>query len=213
MKNVEIFNSISEITDYIKLNAIQELGSGVEGVVYLTKSNKAIKYIQNSLNTIAYRSDIIMSNDYNLSSFIFPDKLLMYKNLVYGYESKYFKNDVLCNEYRKEKVEIDLEKLLEARERLIEDVKVLTNEKYKLDDIPGNVLFDGNNLACIDTLSYNRNAFVTLNNNILAIDRALDFKLYVIDRKTADWNLSFENKVKKLIIENKTSKILIKPLY
>lgn len=213
MKNVEIFNSISEITDYIKLNAIQELGSGVEGVVYLTKSNKAIKYIKNSLNTIAYRSDIIMSNDYNLSSFIFPDKLLMYKNLVYGYESKYFKNDVLCNEYRREKVEIDLEKLLEARERLIEDVKVLTNEKYKLDDIPGNVLFDENNLACIDTLSYNRKAFVTLNDNISAIDRALDFKLYVIDRKTADWNLSFENKVKKLIIENKTSKILIKPLY
>ena len=213
MKNVEIFNSISEITDYIKLNAIQELGNGVEGVVYLTKSNKAIKYIQNSLNTIAYSSDIIMSNDYNLSSFIFPDKLLMYKNLVYGYESKYFKNDVLCNEYRRENVEIDLEKLLEARERLIEDVKVLTNEKYKLDDMPGNVLFDGNNLACIDTLCYNRNAFVTLNNNISAIDRALDFKLYVIDRKTADWNLSFENKVKKLIIENKTSKISIKPLY
>ena len=77
MKNVEIFNSISEITDYIKLNTIQELGSGVEGIAYLTKDNKAIKYIQNSLNTIAYRSDIIMSNDYNLSSFIFPDKLLM----------------------------------------------------------------------------------------------------------------------------------------
>ena len=134
MKNVKVFNSMLEIEDYIKLNRVvdKEIGSGIEGLVYLTKDDKIVKYITNSLYSTVYSSRIIMSQDFNLPSFIFPDRLLMYKNLICGYESRYFKGDVFYDELRQEPVEIDLENLLEAKKRLMEDVKVLTEAKYVL---------------------------------------------------------------------------------
>lgn len=214
MNNLRIFNTMEELRGYIRLNTnnSKEIGFGVEGVIYLSKDGDTIKEIQNPTRVLPYDEEIITTNDYKLDSFIFPSELYLYNNIIYGYKAKYFKNDLFCDLYRENAVEMDLEKLLAAREKMIEDIKVLTNDNYKLDDLFGNILFDGEKLVGIDTLSYYKESGITLDDNISSLDQALNFKLYKIDSKSSTWDLSLEDRVKKLIKENGTSKILVKPI-
>lgn len=211
MDNLKLFISKEEVGACFNGMKLTVIGNGVEGVAYLDNNNHVYKQIKPNY-AVLYDPSIITTSKFDLDSFIFPDQLFLCGKDILGYRTRYFKDDVLCDVTRKETVEIDLEKLLEAREKMIEDVKVLTEADYVLDDMYGNVLFNGENLAAIDTLSYYQEEGIDLDSNIKSLDRALDFKLYKIAPITSTWDLSLEDRIKKLIKENGTSKVLVKPM-
>lgn len=214
MNNLKVFASVEELRKNIKLNCNEgkKIGFGVEGITYLSNDGMVIKEIQNQIHLTKYNEDIITTSKYNLDTFIFPEELYIYDNLIYGYKAKHFENDLFCNLNREEDAYIDLEKLLEAKEKMIEDIKVLTKDNYKLNDLFSNILFDGEKLVGIDTLHYSKDENITLDDNIRDLNQALNFRLYKLESKTGDWNMPLDNKINKLIEENGTSKILIKPL-
>jgi hypothetical protein len=164
------FKNTNEFNTYINDNKSSILGHGVEGTVYLTKSNETIKDIQENPKIIDY-TNVIMSTDLDLSSFLFPTELFLIGNKIVGYKSNYFPNNIIKK--RNGKIEdIDIDALLEAREKFIKDLKVLTESGYYLYDTAGNILFDNKSLVAIDTLNYKKKN-VPLRRNISALDNAL----------------------------------------
>ena len=164
------FKNTNEFNTYINDNKSSILGYGVEGTVYLTKSNETIKDMQDNPKIIDY-TNVIMSTDLDLSSFLFPTELFLIGNKIVGYKSNYFPNNIIMK--RNGKIEdIDIDALLEAREKFIKDLKVLTESGYYLYDTAGNILFDNKSLVAIDTLNYKKKT-VPLRRNISALDNAL----------------------------------------
>lgn len=210
MKNMKIFDTPQDIKEYILENRIKKIGCGVQGETYLAKDNTVLKEMHAGF-VVPYDDTIIISDKFKLDSFIFPDELYIANDLVYGYKAKFFKNDVFCDMYRTEDKEIDLEKLLKARLKVIEDIKVLTEYRYGLDDTIGNVLFDGEKLALIDTLGYVKDD-TNLDDNLRKLDLALDIALYKINPLTGEWNMPFINKVKLLERINRSNKVMVKPM-
>ena len=210
MKNIRIFDTPQDIKEYILENRIKKIGCGVQGETYLTKDNTVLKEMHTGF-IFPYDDTIITSDKFKLDSFIFPDELFIANGSIYGYSAKFFKNDVFCDMYRTEDKEIDLEKLLKARLKVIEDIKVLTEVGYGIDDTVGNVLFDGEKLALIDTLGYVRDE-TKIEKNLRKLDLALDIALYKINPLTDEWNMPFTNKVKLLERVNKSNKVVVKPM-
>lgn len=164
------FKNTKEFNTYIDNNKSSILGYGVEGTVYLTKSNETIKDMQDNPKIITY-TNVIMSTDLDLSSFLFPKELFLIGNKIVGYKANYFPNNIIKK--RNGKIEdIDIDALLEAREKFIKDLKVLTESGYYLYDAAGNILFDNKKLVAIDTLNYKKKN-VSLRRNISALDNAL----------------------------------------
>ena len=164
------FKNTKEFNTYIEDNKSSILGNGVEGTVYLTKANETIKDIQANPKIIDY-TDIIMSTELDLLSFLFPTELFIIGDKIVGYKSNYFPNNIIKK--RNGKIEdIDIDALLEAREKFIKDLKVLTEEGYYLYDAAGNILFDNKSLVAIDTLNYKKKK-VPLKRNITSLDNAL----------------------------------------
>ena len=192
------FKNTNEFNTYINDNKSSILGHGVEGTVYLTKSNETIKDMQDNPKIIDY-TNVIMSTDLDLSSFLFPIELFLIGNKIVGYKSNYFPNNIIKK--RNGKIEdIDIDALLEAREKFIKDLKVLTESGYYLYDIAGNILFDNKSLVAIDTLNYKKKT-VPLKRNITSLDNALVCELEKHDKSTNifvldDFNTAIE-KIKK----------------
>lgn len=210
MKNIKIFATLDDINTFIHTNIIKTVGYGSEGYTYLAKDGSVLKEIRPSY-VVPYDNSIITTSDFNLESFIFPDELYIYNEMIYGYKMKYFKNDVFADIYRNHDVEINLEKLIEARRKAINDIEELTQNGYGIDDTIGNVLFDGERIALIDTLCYVKD-LSSLEVNINQLDKALDLRLYKMDPLTAEWNMPFENKVRLLMRKNRSNKVVLKPL-
>ena len=170
MKNIREFKTEKEVMMFIKENVIKKIASGYEGTAYLTKEGNVIKSMLYSDIPKKYNDDIIMSDDIKLDSFIFPNELFILNDIVVGYSEDYFKNNIFTF---KGMDYIDIDKLSLARNKMIEDTKVLTDNGYYLYDIPGNILFDNNRLVAIDTLDYKKDNTITLNKNIEIIDYAI----------------------------------------
>ena len=150
MERIIRFKTLKDLKDHINSLNFLPIGSGAEGNVYVTLLMEAIKSCDTPY--IYEPGKYIMENDINVSSFIFPRELFICKNDIYGYRMAYFHGNVfkekinLCN--------IDLDKVLEARKKLINDALIMTDRGYKLIDLPGNLLFDNKVFKAIDTLSY-----------------------------------------------------------
>ena len=184
MKNIKEFKTIQAFDKYIEDNKVKVIGSGIEGEVYLTKSNEALKDMQDTLDQKHYtnNSDIIMKTDLELASFLFPKELYLISSRILGYKCDYYKGNIIRN--RDGKIEdIDIDALLEARERFIEDLRILTKEGYQLYDVAGNLLFDNKTLVAIDTLDYKRRR-TNLDKNIKALDNGLARELKLHDPST-----------------------------
>ena len=200
MEHLRIFTSPSDIEEYVLSNSQKRIGSGWEGTVYLANDNTTLKLFKKNYKVL-YSTNRITTYDLSLKSFIFPDQLFICDNLIYGYQAKYFPND-LFNIRKVKDNKIDLLKLLEARKQAILDIELLTGLNYKLNDLFGNVLFDGEKLAIIDTLSY----FIskpTLEDNVSQLDDTLNYQLMYIDPQVCALNIPFEEKVEKIIMKNR----------
>lgn len=212
MENLKIFSDLKELDKYLNCNIVREVGNGLEGYTYLAKDGSLLKRIRHQVVINASIDSIITTSMFCLESFIFPDELYVCDKTVYGYKTRFFYGDVFCDTRRKESAIIDLEKLLKARNRMLEDIRILSIFKYKLNDLCGNLLFDGKRLAAIDTLSYSKDENITLKDNINSLDTAISYSLHRLDDRIIDWDIPLTDKIKRLIYENNTSLIEAKPL-
>lgn len=191
---------VIKIDDYYSLfetlnHDAKIIGSGAEGVAFKTGSNVTKMLYDTSF--IDSSRKIITSEDYNLESYIFPDKVLFYNNKYVGFISKYFENDIFKNSKRC-LTENEIYNLLKAREKILKDTEKLSDDRIYLLDLEENILFDGERLAVIDTTCYRKCNFDTEEDNIEGIDYAILRALESNNRGfRRSRDLSFEENVKE----------------
>lgn len=175
MKNIREFKLLEEFNEYVNSNIKYSIGNSSEGSVYLTKNDNVLKDISNIYYPmyLEKNKDVIMSDDLKLDSFIFPDELYVFEDKIIGYIAEYFKCDIFENFIS----DIDVDALVSARKKFIEDMKVLTDKGYFLFDMGFNTLFDNHKLCAIDTLDYYKKDGVTLEENLNMLDYALITRL------------------------------------
>ena len=168
--NIISFPSKQDFHRYLVKQIKTEIGEGSEGIVYLTHNNETIKEM--FINNYTYPdNNILMASDVKLDSFLFPKKLFLVNNCIIGYTADYSPNIFkFCDG---DIHDIDLIALVSAGYKMIRDIKVLTDMKYVLYDMPNNLLFDGKSLKAIDTLQYFKKDTVTLKENINILRHAL----------------------------------------
>ena len=182
MKNIKNFRSVGEFKDYVDSNIIgttnDYIAKGLEGNIYITRTAEILKDIRSNPRKFFNEDDIIMSSDIKLDSFIFPDELYTVNDFIVGYKTVLFKGDIFMtnriNAYKKREIEIDA--LIEARKKIIEDIKVMTRKGYDLFGLRSNILFNNKELCAIDTLDYKKDR-VKVEKNISYLDSGLIDKL------------------------------------
>lgn len=186
MGKVTFYEDINDFRNYVESEKRKHIGFGAEAITYLTKDYDVIKDYRD-INKVYKPGLYIMDGDIDLNSFIFPKELYVCDGMVCGTRTDYFAGD-LFNTFSNIKL-IDLDKLVECRDKFIEDIKVITEEGYKLRDLYGNVVFNNKYLKATDTMNYTKEK-VDLDTNIefldIAIMAAFKFKSYgVVDEYTS----------------------------
>ena len=185
MNNIKIYKNPNEFKKYLQTLKGVYVGEGSEGKVYRINNDEIFKkyiYYDEYMREI-YNKDMLMESDLKLDSFIFPREMhITNKGIVLGYKAKYFPNNMLDPLDIPDNLNIDA--LIKARLKFIEDTKVITEYGYYLYELANNLMFDNNTLVAIDTLDYKRRK-VTLEENISIIDYAiltqLQYKFPYID--------------------------------
>ena len=175
MKKI-IFNSVDEFKIFIENNSVIFIGEGSEGKCFLGKDGDVYKDLTEGYYVENYDIDeIITEEDILLDSFNFPKTLFVIDDQLVGYTARYFDNDIFGNNnLGLPKIEqIDFDKLLEARFKMIEDIRILTENQIGIFDLSYNLLFDGEKLVGVDTLGYYRDPCITFEQNIGNLDTAI----------------------------------------
>lgn len=167
------FDNKKQFLEAIKNNITRKIGHGSEGNVYLSKDGDVIKIMLNSWLPKNYGDypNIIMDDTMKIDSFIFPKELYILNGVIVGYKEKFFPNNILTLDALPELINID--KLVEARKKFIEDSKIITEAGYRLYELPRNIMFDNKKIVAIDTLDYQKKSHVDLKDNIGIIDYAI----------------------------------------
>ena len=171
------------------------IGSGAEGVAFKTGTN--ITKMLYDTSFIAKDKKIFTRDAYDLKSYLFPDKVLVYNNSYVGFISKYFENDIFKNNKRT-LTDIEIYNLLRAREKMLLDTERLSSDNIYLIDLEDNILFDGTTLAAIDTTCYKKCNFEVREDNMGTVDYAI---LRALESNKRGFrisrDLSFEENVKE----------------
>ena len=122
---------------------------------------------------------IITEDDYDLEHFAFPIDIYTNPNhrKLYGYNTKLFREDILQPLgliYR-----INPEKMVKAFYDLLEDVRVVSNDKWFLFDSINNLLYNNKSFMLIDTLDYYKMDKNTLDENIAILLKAIEIPIYM----------------------------------
>ena len=198
MKKIKEFTNEKGFINYVTSKIKTEIGEGSEGKVYLTNDGEVIKIMIDAFEPKEYNaySDIIMDSDIKLDSFIFPKELYIINGIIVGYKEDVFRQNIFNSDLSSNI--LDVEQLIRARQKFIEDTKVITENKYSLFELARNILFDNKKLVAIDTLDYIKRDNVTLEENIESLDYALLLQLSDI---YPDINCSkpFDNEIEKVL--------------
>ena len=147
------------------------LGNGAEGYACLV-GNKVIKvFFRNKLIKMNDRK-IITTDDFNLDTFVFPDTLFVWNDRYVGYKCRYIPNDIFLSKKRL-LLEKDIYNILKSREKMLKEAEELSKSNIAIADLAYNLLFDGTNLAAIDTTNYKECNYETYNRNIELVDGAI----------------------------------------
>ena len=178
MKKVKEFDSYLDFEFFFGDIKKKFIGSGGEGEVYETDNNEIVKYMKDSYEPkyLSESKDIIMADDIELDSFIFPKELYVVNDQIVGYREDYFKGNVIHFNGGNIK-DINIDALERARFRMIKDIEVITFKGYKLEELGRNILFNNKKLCAIDTLDYVKTRNASLEGNVRALDRALALEL------------------------------------
>ena len=194
MGKVTFYEDIKDFKEYVNNEKFKNIGSGAEATAYLTKDLDVIKDYYNISKE--YKPGLyIMDGDIDVNSFIFPKELYVCNGMVCGTRTDFFSGD-LFNTFS-DMNNIDLDKLVECRDKFIEDIKVMTKEGYKLYELYGNVLFNNKYLKAIGTMSYVIEK-TNVDLNIKFLDHAIMGSLGFTSNFAVSTDTPFDEGIKKL---------------
>lgn len=186
------FESREQLNNYINSNIEDEvLGSGTEGTCYRGKAGKAYKIFSESGYREFYQIDeIITQDEVPLRSFAFPETIFTVNGEIEAYSSILVERNLFDELSFSSIIDIDFDKLIEAYKQMLIETKELTSRGIILNDLPNNILFDGENLVAVDTCGYERLKSLdeNLSSNYAAIDEAIKstFDVLFEDEKSED---------------------------
>ena len=205
MERYKYFIDIHDYRDYLSSLKLRRIGSGSEGVAFLTIDGKVLKTFNNNFKPRVKeeeKDDIIMSQDYNVSSYLFPEQLLILNGLIVGYICEYFPGNVIkfSAPYNGRIEDIDVDNLIGSYHKMVKDTEMISQENILIYDIGFNLLFNNYDLVAIDTFNYYKDNLSTLDDNLEALDDALLHELHFHDIKfKPDYDKSVEYNLKRAI--------------
>lgn len=192
MGRIRTFKCDWEVKLYIQSRVFREVNSGSEGTCYEGRDKKIYKYLDFDTSAPYIIEEIITEEDIQLESFAFPEELYVVDDTLRGYRTKKVARDYFGdNIFDIENItEIDFAAVAKAYRRMLEDVRLLSEEKILIFDLPFNLMFDGENLVGIDTCGYKRVNYDPLNRNIKSLNHAIEglFKLWITSPEELDKN-------------------------
>ncbi len=204
MERYLCFLDNDEFKSYIKNIIKDRVGSGSEGTAYKTIDNKVLKVFNTKYNPrlkYSHKDDIIMAQDYDVSTYLLPEELLFSNGIIAGYITEYFPGNVINfnKPYNSDIKDINFDKLIEAKEKMVQDTTLLTKDNILISDLTFNLLFNNNKLGAIDTFGYYKDSKITLTDNLKQIDYALLKELHFHDfHFCPDYNESLEYNLKRI---------------
>ena len=161
------------------------LGQGSQGTCYLNKrTNMVIKIFNDYFdNEIAgYSDEFLMRFSFiKNSSFVWPSDVIKIGNEVVGYTMPYKKAK---NLYKINPLFVNLNTFDRAAQRVMNDVKVLSDNSIRLYDVIYNILYANGKFYVIDTLEYSKRK-TSYEENKKSIDDEL--KLFLVDNYFDDF--------------------------
>ncbi len=147
------------------------LGEGAEGTCVLGVDGYAYKIYDGICDYEYDIDDIIMEDEFNLKSFAFPNLLYIHDGELCAYRMRLVYPNLfdLFADYH-----IDEDGLLQAIDKFITDLRVVSDKGILTFELPFNLLFTGKRLVGVDTPSYKRKNYNTFNENLDILDYALD---------------------------------------
>lgn len=158
MSSIVRFSSKQELDDFLKPKLIRKVGFGYEGTIY-TDEKDAYKVFDKDCPVneiyIDFPEGIITTDQIDIPSFVFPDELyvirlrlcaLKCRLIRYNYFDKWSERKTL-DDFRK----LDFDLFISSIDKLEKDIKLITDEKIVISDLPGNLMFDGKSLIGVDT--------------------------------------------------------------
>lgn len=169
----------------IFLNNLLFLGQGSQGACYLNKrTNMVIKIFNDYFdNEIAgYSDEFLMRFSFiKNDSFVWPSDVIKIGNEVVGYTMPYKKAK---NLYKINPLFVNLNTFDRAAQRVMNDVKVLSDNSIGLYDVIYNILYANGKFYVIDTLEYSKRK-TSYEENKKSIDDEL--KLFLVDNYFNDF--------------------------
>lgn len=178
------FSDYDSLAKFIYENTIREKGSGSEGTVYQGKDGFAYKlmyeepWASDVLDVPA--DEVIMMDEIevDIESFAFPIDIYIIDDKLMGYKMKCVKKEDLVSTLHTTSYtdfyDIDIYDFHNAYQRLLEDVKKLSEQKIQLFDVTNNVMFDGSDITVVDTHYYTKENHNTYESNLRIIEKAVE---------------------------------------
>lgn len=175
------FENYEELARFIYNMQIREIGDGSEGTVYLGKDGYAYKLFYEepwASDTKEIEPDrIIMKQELPLDSFAFPQELFIVDGKVMGCKMELVRrnlvgtmNIVTYSDF----FDVDIYAFYRAYEKLIEDVKTLSDLRILLFDVANNIMFDGKKITVVDTFYYTRELKEQYEKNLYIVEKAVE---------------------------------------
>lgn len=176
-----VFHNKKEFKEFIISKKLYKIDGGAEGEFYIsTMDRKGYKIFFNFEKYCMpiYEIDkVIMNDEVNIDSFIFPEELLIVNDQIKGYVTKYVsKNMLLDNNLISIDIDnFDFKSFKEAYINMKIDIVLLSEKHIAVYDILNNLIYNGKKLYAIDTLGYYKSdSKYLLKRNIASLDSAID---------------------------------------
>lgn len=153
------FSSSNDLSFYLIKKWLRYVDSGSEGKFYISDIDGMGYKIfskEEFLRPLYKPSNIIMDEEVNIESFMFPESLLIVDGELHGYVTRVVEKNLFSN-WMKEFFTSDgvnFHKFKLAYQNFKLDVALLTSKKIKICDLANNLLFDGEKFYAVDTCSY-----------------------------------------------------------
>lgn len=176
MSKIRSFKCDWEVKLYIKSRVYREIGSGSEGTCFEGTDKKVYKFLDFDTRAPYIIDEIITAEEVQSESFALPEELYVVDDILRGYRTKkvardYFGENIFdINSI----VNIDFAALAHAYRKMAEDIKLLSEERILIFDLPFNIMFDGENLVGIDTCGYRKVNYDPTEENMHSLNLAIE---------------------------------------
>lgn len=176
------FSSNNDFKAYLKEKGLIKKGSGSEGSFYYSWVDKKGYKIFNQENL--YKPElVIMDDEVQIESYIFPEELLVIDGKLKGYTSRIIKNNILSDSNLENfnLGAIDFTALKMAYKLFKIETALLANKGIAVFDLANNLVFDGKRIYAVDTCCYykTKDKWV-LRHNDQCLNDAIDSMLEMI---------------------------------